>query len=132
MTPHLDQIVADPTQRLSRLPLLTSAERKQFMAEWNDTAESYPYASLAELFASLAGQTRPPDEIVVTDGGSTDGTVDAIEEWRRRGLPISLLVQPGASISAGRNLAIRQAQAQIVAVTDAGVRLETDWLAANL
>lgn len=86
--------------------------------------------SLADLFASVAAQTRPPNEIVVVDGGSTDGTVGVVQGWQQRGLPIALLVQPGASISAGRNLAIRQAQSPIVAVTDAGVRLEPGWLAA--
>jgi glycosyltransferase involved in cell wall biosynthesis len=86
--------------------------------------------NLAALFASVAAQTRQPDEIVVVDGGSTDGTLGVIRDWQQRGLPIVLLERPGANISAGRNQAIQQAQAPIVAVTDAGVRLEPGWLAA--
>jgi glycosyltransferase involved in cell wall biosynthesis len=86
--------------------------------------------NLADLFASVAVQTRPPDEIVIVDGGSTDRTRAIIQDWQRRGLPITLLVQPGASISAGRNLAIARAESPIIAVTDAGVRLEPGWLAA--
>lgn len=87
-------------------------------------------ASIDELFGSIAEQTRRPDEIVVVDGGSTDGTVDRIAAWRGRGLPIRVVVRPGANISAGRNAAIRQTRAELIAVTDAGVRLDQGWLAA--
>lgn len=86
--------------------------------------------NLSALFESIAEQTRQPDEIVIADGGSTDGTVAVVRQWQRRGLPIVLLSRPGANIAAGRNAAIRQARCPIVAVTDAGVRLELDWLAA--
>jgi glycosyltransferase involved in cell wall biosynthesis len=86
--------------------------------------------NLEALFASIAAQTRPPDEVVVVDGGSTDDTPSVVRRWQARGLPIALLTRPGANISAGRNAAIERAQAPIIAVTDAGVRLEPGWLAA--
>src|SRR3954451_16383165 len=80
--------------------------------------------TLDELFASVAAQTRPPNEIVVVDGGSTDDTPAVIGRWQARGLPIVFRVVTGANISAGRNLAIAAATALVVAVTDAGVRLD--------
>ena len=83
-----------------------------------------------ELLGSVDAQTRRPDRIVIVDGGSIDGTVERIAAWRARGLPIDLLVRPGLNIAAGRNLAIARAQADLIAVTDAGVRLDPGWLAA--
>ncbi|MDZ7269872.1 MAG: amino acid adenylation domain-containing protein [candidate division KSB1 bacterium] len=38
----LDGVVADPDQRLSRLPLLSPAERRQILVEWNDTRADFP------------------------------------------------------------------------------------------
>jgi glycosyltransferase involved in cell wall biosynthesis len=85
--------------------------------------------ALDRLLTSLAGQTRPPDEVVITDGGSTDGSLEILEDWARQGwLSLQVLHRPGANISAGRNAAIAATSGEIIAVTDAGVRLEADWL----
>jgi glycosyltransferase involved in cell wall biosynthesis len=82
--------------------------------------------SLPHLLDSLAAQTRLPDEVVVCDGGSTDGTLRLLEAETR--LPLRLIQRPGASISQGRNAAIEIARGDVVAVTDAGVRLSPQWL----
>jgi len=83
--------------------------------------------SILDLLTSLLTQTVSPDEIVFVDGGSTDGTVEQIRSFSDR-LPLRVIVMPGANISAGRNAAIRATTGQIIAVTDAGVRLQPDWL----
>jgi glycosyltransferase involved in cell wall biosynthesis len=83
---------------------------------------------LHRLLRSIAAQTQPPDEIVIVDGGSTDHTVALLHEYARS-LPLRVLVEPGANISQGRNRAIAAAQADVIAVTDAGVALAPDWLA---
>ena len=86
-------------------------------------------ASLPALLESLLAQTRPPDEIVIVDGGSQDDSVALLQGYSER-LPLRLLSEPGCNISRGRNLAIRAAHGDLIAVTDAGVRLAPGWLQA--
>ena len=82
--------------------------------------------SIHRLLDSLAAQTRAPDEVVVCDGGSTDGTLDALRAETR--LPLKVIVRPGANISQGRNAAIAEATGEVIACTDAGVVLAPEWL----
>jgi glycosyltransferase involved in cell wall biosynthesis len=85
--------------------------------------------AVERLLKSLAAQTRLPDEVVIVDGGSTDGTQETLQAWAEtQDLPLTVLVEPGANISRGRNVAITAATGDVVAATDAGVRLEDDWL----
>ena len=87
-------------------------------------------ASIEPFLQSLAMQTRLPDEVVIVDGGSCDGTVERIEAFRPRlGCPLRVVHRPGANIARGRNAAIRLARGDVLACTDAGVRLAPDWLA---
>ncbi len=83
--------------------------------------------SIRALMDSLVAQTRQPDEVVIVDGGSQDDTVAIIERYADR-LPLRVLVAPGANISQGRNRAIAAATGDIIAATDAGVRLHPRWL----
>jgi glycosyltransferase involved in cell wall biosynthesis len=85
--------------------------------------------AIERLLKSLDGQSRRPDEVVIADGGSTDGTLSILESWVSSGLlPLRVLETPGANISEGRNAAISSASGDLIASTDAGVRLEDDWL----
>lgn len=84
--------------------------------------------SLPRLLDSLAAQNRRPDEVVVCDGGSTDGTSALLYAEDR--FPLRVVERRGANISQGRNVAISAATGDIIAVTDAGVRLDPEWLAS--
>ena len=85
-------------------------------------------ASIRGLLDSIVAQTRPPDEVVIADGGSTDATLYIINSYAAR-LPLRLLLVPDANIAQGRNAAIRAATGEIIACTDGGVRLAAPWLA---
>ena len=82
--------------------------------------------SLPTLLDSIALQTRQPDEVVICDGGSTDSTLDILSAEKR--FPLRVIEKPGSNISQGRNAAIEAATGDVIASTDAGVRLDPKWL----
>ena len=81
--------------------------------------------TIGAWWQSLRSQTRPPDEIIVVDGGSSDGTAELLRELDPS---IRVQVAPGANIPQGRNIAIGAATCPVIAVSDAGTLLEPDWL----
>lgn len=83
-------------------------------------------ATIDRLLESLRAQTRPPDEILVVDGGSTDGTPAAVDAWGSQGVRL-LRVGP-ASPGRGRNLGIAAAKHEWIALTDAGIVADSHWL----
>ncbi len=87
--------------------------------------------AIRRLMDSLVAQTRPPDEVVIVDGGSRDNTVAVLQEYADR-LPLRVIIEPGANISRGRNVAIEAATGDVIASVDAGVWLEPTWLATLL
>ncbi|HEU5317195.1 MAG TPA: glycosyltransferase, partial [Chloroflexota bacterium] len=67
-------------------------------------------SSAGRLVRSLAAQTRGPDEVVMVDGGSTDGTPDVLRSHpASSALQLRVIERPGANISRGRNVAIEAA-----------------------
>ncbi len=83
--------------------------------------------ALPRLFDSILTQTYMPHQIVVADGGSTDRTKEVLRGYAQR-LNLIVLDCPGANISQGRNAAVARASGEIIASTDAGVRLDPRWL----
>ena len=71
---------------------------------------------LPEALESILRQTRPPDEIIVVDDGSTDGTARIATAL---GAPVRWVRQENAGPAAARNLAIRLATGDFLAFLDA-------------
>jgi glycosyltransferase involved in cell wall biosynthesis len=71
---------------------------------------------IAEALDSILGQTRPPDEVVVIDDGSTDGTAKELERYSDR---ICILRHSNRGYQATMNRAIREARGDFVALCGA-------------
>jgi glycosyltransferase involved in cell wall biosynthesis/SAM-dependent methyltransferase len=104
-------------------PSESAPERVSVVATVRNEADS-----IEVFLEALLAQTRPADEIVIVDGGSTDGTVEVLERVAEREPRLQIQRTPGASISRGRNDAIEAAAGPVIAVTDAGTIAERDWL----
>jgi glycosyltransferase involved in cell wall biosynthesis len=84
--------------------------------------------SVDRLVESVTAQLRARDELVVVDGDSRDGTYERLLEHARRDLRVRVLKAPASNIATGRNVAVRAAQHDLIACTDAGCHLAPQWL----
>jgi glycosyltransferase involved in cell wall biosynthesis len=86
-------------------------------------------ATLAETLRSIAGQTRPPDEVIVVDDGSTDGTADVA----RAALPSArVIVRGNGGSAAALNTGLSEAQGDLLAMLDADDLWVPEKLSAQL
>ncbi|MHA1251233.1 MAG: glycosyltransferase [Candidatus Helarchaeota archaeon] len=88
--------------------------------------------SIENLLQDILEQSKLPSELVIVDAGSQDNTINIIknkiEEFKLKKINVKLIISPGANISQGRNIAIKNSSHNIIAVTDAGSRLDKNWL----
>jgi glycosyltransferase involved in cell wall biosynthesis len=84
---------------------------------------------LDEAVRSILGQTRPPEQVIVVDDGSTD----ASPEVARKHLPhITLLSQANQGIAGARNSGIAAATGDVIAFLDADDLWPADSLERRL
>jgi glycosyltransferase involved in cell wall biosynthesis len=86
-----------------------------------------PY--LAEAVESALSQTVAPDEIIIVDDGSTDGSPEVIAGF---GAAVRCIRQPNGGDPSARNAGLEAASGQIIAFLDADDILTRDSLEARL
>lgn len=90
---------------------------------------------IARAVGSLLAQQPRAAEVIIVDGGSTDGTWEWLDKAQKnesglvaiRDETCSLKFSPGP-VSRGRNVAITAAASAIIACADAGCTYAPDWL----
>jgi len=79
---------------------------------------------IARTIESVLAQTHKPDEIIVVDNNSTDGTIEIIKQY-----PVTLLQENEVRSSyAARNKGIDHARSEIIAFIDADCIAADNWL----
>jgi GT2 family glycosyltransferase len=79
---------------------------------------------LAKLLENLRGQTRPFDEVIVVDNGSTDGSAEMAERAGARVLRLGSNLGFAAAVNRG----IEATRADWIAILNNDVTLEPEWL----
>ena len=87
------------------------------------------FKRLDQTIEDIENQLHKPDEIVIADAGSTDGTLERLRQWKSEStIQIVVFVLQGCNIAEGRNEAIRRAKHELIVSTDFGCRYNPNWL----
>lgn len=75
------------------------------------------------LLSDVASQSRRPDEVLVVDAGSKDGTADVVRRF-----PFARLLAGSPPVALGRNLGGHSARGEVLIFLDADARLPATFL----
>lgn len=84
---------------------------------------------LPRCLDSLLAQTRQPEEIILVDDGSTDGSGAICDEYRQKHKNIVVIHQQNKGLSSARNMGIDLAQYEYIAFVDSDDYIEPNMYA---
>ena len=84
--------------------------------------------SINILLQSLSNQSHKPNEILISDGGSTDNTLSIINKFKCTDIKIKVYNRVGKCRGSGRNEGIKNASNDLIALIDAGTYADKYWL----
>ena len=71
-------------------------------------------------------------EVIVADGGSTDGTLARLEDWAARDRRLSVIANPERRQAPGLNLAAAKASGEFLVRADGHTRFASDYVRASV
>jgi cellulose synthase/poly-beta-1,6-N-acetylglucosamine synthase-like glycosyltransferase len=80
-------------------------------------------ATIKDCLESIEKQTKPPEEIIIVDGHSTDSTIDIAKQFKCR-----ILFEEGGTRAAACNVGVPEAKGDYVVFIDADAIAKEDWL----
>jgi glycosyltransferase involved in cell wall biosynthesis len=90
---------------------------------------------IGRVVSSLLAQVPPAAEVIIVDGGSSDGTWEWLEAAAVKDPRLVVIRDESCSlkfsagpVSRGRNVAIQAAKSDLIACADAGCTYAPDWL----
>lgn len=88
---------------------------------------------IQDTIDDINNQTVLPDEVIITDAGSTDNTFSILEQWAQSApFTVKVLSWPRCNVAQGRNKAIEEASNELILSTDFGCRFNPLWIESML
>jgi len=78
---------------------------------------------IGRALESVFSGHRVPEEVIVVDGWSSDGTLEQVRSY-----PVIVVMNPKVHAAAARNLGIENSSGEVIAFTDSDCVPQPDWL----
>ena len=89
-------------------------------------------STIGPCLDSIAAQDYQVAEVIIADGGSTDGTLDLLSQWANRSTGWRVIRNPRRRQSPGINLAVAEAKSDVIVRMDAHTTYAPDYVGRSV